>query len=132
MLYCPRCDIQVDFNSTSASRVTGAYTMDLEGPIDPTIVRSESKVVNVCKNCGCTDLAKTKKIYSYQRAAKQRAIDAEDRFAGILAVVCLVLGVITTIFTAVNGMEGLEPLGAGAIVAVFVFIFGFVFRALVE
>ena len=53
----------VDFNSVSVSGPARAYTLDLEGPVDPTIIRSSAKVVNVCKNCASENLFQSEASY---------------------------------------------------------------------
>jgi uncharacterized membrane protein len=49
----------VDFNSVAVSGPTRAYTLDVDGPIDPTFIHSQKKVVNICKDCGSENLFKS-------------------------------------------------------------------------
>lgn len=59
MLYCRKCSKHVDFNSLASNQVKGALTIDNpNADIDPSIILSESKIINVCKNCG--DVVKEK------------------------------------------------------------------------
>jgi hypothetical protein len=93
MLYCSRCRKKVDFNSTSVQGPTRAYTLDLDGPIDPTIIRSSSKVVNVCKNCGSQNLFQSEAAFqaSLRRAAQTES--NENLAWKILGVATILAGV---------------------------------------
>jgi hypothetical protein len=96
MLYCSRCQEMVDFNSVSESGPTRAYTLDLEGPVDPTIIRSSSKVVNVCKTCGSKSLFQSKAAF---RASQQKAAQ-EKSSSNVTLIVALVGGLIGGIWLA--------------------------------
>ena len=90
MLYCSSCRKLVDFNSVAVAGPTRAYTLDTDGPIDPTIIRSSSKVVNVCKNCGSQNLFKSEAAFS----ASQRQAAKEKSSMNVVWVVALVGGLI--------------------------------------
>jgi hypothetical protein len=95
MLYCSRCQKMVDFNSVSESGPTRAYTLDLEGPVDPTIIRSSSKVVNICKTCGSKSLFQTKAAFnaSVRRAAqKQSNENLAWKILGVATPAAAILG----------------------------------------
>ena len=53
MLYCRRCAKDVEFNSVASNQAKGALTLDNpNSSIDPTLILSETKIINVCKICG--------------------------------------------------------------------------------
>ncbi len=103
MLYCSRCRKMVDFNSTSVQGPTRAYTLDLDGPIDPTIIRSSSKVVNVCKNCGSQNLF-------HSEAAFQASVRRSARKESNESIAWKILGVVTIL----AGIFGAIAFGDGA------------------
>lgn len=93
MMYCPRCDKEVNFNSTAVSGPTRAYTLDLEGPVDPTIIRSSSKVLNVCKNCGSQNLHVSKAMFRASQRRAARKEHKENIAWKVLGVICLMAGI---------------------------------------
>ena len=92
-MYCPQCNKEgVDFNSVAVSQPTSAFTMDMDGPVDPTVVRSSSTVINVCKNCGSQDLfpsaaAHSAAIRQVREVAQRDAREAEKAPAILLYTV---------------------------------------------
>jgi hypothetical protein len=102
MMYCPRCDKNVDFNSTAVSGPTRAYTLDLDGPIDPTIIRSSSKVVNVCRNCGNQNIFHSKAAYQ----ANQKQVAEKHSEKGFHAMMINILGLGAGIFSAIYFLNG--------------------------
>ncbi len=125
MLYCPQCNKKVDFNTVSQSQLTGAYKLDLEGPIDPVLVRSRTKLIHVCKNCGHQNLYNTKRSYDASVVAK-KIQDEEDAAKGILLlVICAFLGVCGALFAlSMDDISLLEALFCGGMVAIFALILG--------
>ncbi len=96
MLYCSTCRKKVDFNSVAVSGPARAYTLDLDGPVDPTIIRSSSKVVNVCKNCGSQNLFQSEAAFS----ASQRKAAQQESNANVTLIVALVGGLVGGIWLA--------------------------------
>jgi len=94
MLYCQQCRKKVDFNSTSVSGPTRAYTLDSGGTIDPTIIHSSSKVINVCKNCGSQSLFQSEAdcLASQRRGVQQKA--SENLALKILGIASIIAGII--------------------------------------
>lgn len=90
MLYCPRCNKNVEFNSVSSSRVTGAYKMDLDGPIDPTYVRTQQQITNVCKICGCNNLSRSKAEH-LQKCQRQKEMDDFDPIAKAIGIIFAII-----------------------------------------
>lgn len=86
MLYCPQCNKNVDFNSTNISRPTHAFTLDVEGPIDPTIIRSKSSVVNLCKNCGNEVIYTNKSAYNKALIQKRKADEQKSKDDKIFSI----------------------------------------------
>ena len=98
MLYCPKCRKKVKFNSATVSGPTRAYTLDLDGPIDPTIIRSSSKIVNVCKNCGSQNLFQSEAAFQSSLRRAAQAENNENLAWIILGVVTILAGVFGAIF----------------------------------
>ena len=94
MLYCALCQKMVDFNSVAVSGPTRAYTLDTDGPIDPTIIHSSSKIVNVCKNCGSKDLHASKKASQANQQKLAKASSKESIAWVVVHVVSVVGGIV--------------------------------------
>jgi hypothetical protein len=94
MLYCSRCQKMVDFNSVSVSGPTRAYTLDVDGPVDPTIIRSSSKTVNVCKICGSNDLHASKQASQANQQKLAKAHSKESIAWKVVGVFSLVGGIV--------------------------------------
>ena len=92
MLYCALCQKMVDFNSVAVSGPTRAYTLDTDGPIDPTIIHSSSKIVNVCKNCGSKDLHASKKASQANQQKLAKASSKESMGMSLRSLKLLVAG----------------------------------------
>ncbi len=117
-MYCPQCNKEgVDFNSVAVSQPTSAFTMDMDGPVDPTVVRSSSTVINVCKNCGSQDLFPSAAAHS--AAIRQTREDARRKsenqeaslgFGCIGGVVCGIIGGFGFMWlgTQMGGMGGIS------------------------
>ena len=108
MLYCPTCRKKVDFNSTSVQGSARAYTLDLDGPIDPTIIRTTSKIVNVCKNCGSQNLFQSEPAYQASLKRAEQSKNNENIAWKVLGVVILVAGLVGGIAFA-NGATTASP-----------------------
>ena len=136
-MYCPQCNKEgVDFNSVAVNKPTSAFTLDLEGPVDPTVVRSSSTVINVCKTCGSQDLFPSAEAHS--AAIRQAREDAQKkekgrqsclRFGCIGGVVGGIIGGFVFLWLAglVGGLRGFEwsVFGAGFITfGLIVFLLG--------
>lgn len=106
MLYCPRCRKKVEFNSVAVSDPTHAYTLDTDGPIDPTIIRSSSKVVNVCKNCGSQELFRSKSAYdSNLDAISRKNRNTAKSLKWWLGIFMLALGAIGSMFLGLGSNQ---------------------------
>jgi hypothetical protein len=94
MIFCPRCNKNVDFNSVSVAGATCAYTFDLNGPVDPTIIQSSSRIVNICKHCGYDNLFLTKKDYLLKQ--QKAVVRARNKIIALKALgfLSLISGII--------------------------------------
>lgn len=109
MLYCAKCNKDVDFNSvavqnTSSPRV--AMTM-MEEDQSPTIISGGStttNIVNVCKECGQDNLWQSKAVFETQR--KQEIKES--------------------IATQAYNDEAFPLLGCGGAITVPLFLWGFI------
>ena len=98
----------VDFNSVAVSGPTRAYTLDTEGPIDPTIIRSSSQVVNVCKVCGSQTLfhSKAAALANQKRIANTYS---EKKFHMVLiSIICACVGIFMAVYFSSSCGEGQE------------------------
>lgn len=131
MLYCPTCRKKVDFNSTSVQGPARAYTLDLDGPIDPTIIRTTSKIVNVCKNCGSQNLFQSEPAYQASLRQAVQSKNNENRAWKFLGVGILVAGIVGGI-TFADGATTASPDSDAANMGVAgSFVFGFFVISLV-
>jgi hypothetical protein len=97
----------VNFNSVAISEPNRAYTLDVEGSIDPTIIRSSSKVVNVCKNCGSQNLFQSEAAFEASvRRAKQK--NSNENLAW------KILGVVTPVAAIIGGIAIANTFSAGS------------------
>jgi 5-methylcytosine-specific restriction endonuclease McrA len=81
-MFCahPSCQRDVDINSVATNQIRGAVTFDNpNSEFNPTIVKSNSNIVNVCKSCGeSAYLYTNKKAYEMERhLAKLEAAEKE-------------------------------------------------------
>jgi hypothetical protein len=127
MLYCPTCRKKVDFNSVAVSGPARAYTLDLDGPVDPTIIRSSSKVVNVCKNCGSQNLSQSEAAFSASQRYAASKKSSDDRKMKIIWLIGLIGGLICGPALAMNLSSGEDP-AVGFLVG---FVGGFVVISIV-
>ena len=124
MLFCGKCDKNVDFNSVAISKPIAAYTVDIKGPIDPTLIHSETGVINVCKNCGSQNLHVNKSCFiRHEEALVKKQNDEEQG--------CLALGIggLFAILPAVWCGQAVKN-GFGPVLVSWV-LFTFVFGAIV-
>ena len=105
-MYCdhPSCKKEVDINSVAVSNPKRAYSMDMEGGLNPTIITSSNaQIINVCKNCGKSEhLYSTKSEVDGKRAkAKAKAIEkARLEKQGVRLVNWIILIITLLIFFA--------------------------------
>ncbi len=112
MLYCPSCQKMVDFNSVAVSGPTHAYTLDTGGAIDPTIIRSSSQVVNVCKNCASKNLFRSESAYnSNLDAISRKNRNAAKSLKWWLGIFVLALGAIGSMFLGLGSNQTFLGLG---------------------
>jgi hypothetical protein len=106
MLYCPSCQKMVDFNSVAVSSPTRAYTLEIDGLIDPTIIRSSSQVVNVCKNCASQNLFRSKSAYnSNLDAISRKNRNTAKSLKWWLGIFILALGAIGSMFLGLGSNQ---------------------------
>ena len=92
----------VDFNSAAVSSPKSAVTVDIAGDVDPSIISSKTKILNICKECGQhKHLYKSKEQASVAR--KRQA--AEDELWGSVIVGGFIFAIITIIIFCVVIMK---------------------------
>ena len=94
-MYCPECNKDgIDFNSVAVTTARPSYTGEIgDTGVYGTVHNSNTNIINVCKECGCDDLYRTRHSYfSYlkkerTRKRKNKAILINLGFvAGLVAV----------------------------------------------
>ena len=142
-MYCPQCDrAGVDFNSVAVSGPKRAYTLDSDGPIDPTYISNSATVVNVCKTCGCQTLFSSKQDFAAAFAAAEAESKKSDFRWKALCIVSGVAGLLGGFWaTGQEAHPGSDMENAGQIgtfifglllVGIGTFVVGAIFLALSE
>lgn len=125
-MYCPLCNKEgVDFNSVAVNGPKRAYTLDSDGPIDPTYISNSSTVVNVCKTCGCQNLFSSKLDFY---ATEEESEKSDFRWKA-LCIVSGVAGLFGGVYFAY--LAGEEKANAGSAMANVVMVESFFLGLLV-
>lgn len=70
--------------------------MDLDGPVDPTYVRTQQQITNVCKVCGCNNLSRSRSEH-LQECQKQKEMEDFEPMATVIAIVIVLIIVVICI-----------------------------------
>jgi len=70
--------------------------MDLEGPIDPTYVRTQQQITNICKICGSNNLSRSKAEH-IQKCQRQKEMDDFEPWSHVIAIVIVLIIVVICI-----------------------------------
>ena len=92
-MYCPECDEEgIDFNSVAVTNARPSYTGEIgDTGVYGTAHTSETNVVNICKECGCDNLHRSKRAYLIDAAevAEEEATAQKEKnfliYLGLLA-----------------------------------------------
>ena len=111
-MYCdhPSCKKEVDFNSVAVSNPKRAYSMDLGGDVNPTVITSsKAQIINVCKSCGQSDyMFINKQAAVAQVKAHERSVKTRMEINRGLVIISLFLGFIAGVLFFVAGVSGVE------------------------
>lgn len=113
---CPRCN---GYEAYESEETTGAIatTLNTDGPVDPTIIRSTTGIVMRCKDCG----EKTKWFDSAETKAYKSKRDAKAS-----TIICYLGGgafLFGGLYVLNAGVSGTTGLAIGAFVASAFFLF---------
>lgn len=118
-----QCKKEVDINSVAVNNPSGAYSMDVEGDVTPTIIRSTSNIINICKSCGESDFLYPSKaaaeaarqleeaqfearFEAAQKETAQRRKLARNPFVILVTVATGIIGGIWTDNSEASGFSG--------------------------
>ena len=102
-MWCDFCKTEVDFNSVGVSNPKRAYSMDIEGDVNPTIITSSNtQVINVCKKCGQSDfMFINQEAVRQQKEAKVKAAEKQEAGYSKLYIYTPIIGLSGGIVAAI-------------------------------
>lgn len=120
----------VDFNSAATSTPKGAVTYDMEGDLDFTRIESETKIFNICKECGSQSLYQSKQQWiQYQNQAYERAkYERRVKRSLIFSIPACIL--LSSSLLSVHYMMDFGFGVLGGVISAFIGLFDFIFKKL--